>query len=336
MPGVSKAQETSILETQKREESEIRASISKHLREQKEKANVCNECGAAFDEDAVSNGYLVCRECGLVKDVHIDFQAEWRCFNTSSGGKDLSGVRCGDPTSNLTPGAQLNTYIGGKDKRLQRVHQWNNMSPQERKMHEIFKEFDQIGQSHSLSRPLVSAATDLYNKLYTEMENQNCGVKRCNVRQGLKAACLYFACKQMNTPREKKEIAIMVDTTTKIVTKGCNFFLDIMGEQYIHMEPFRPEDFVTRFSLLLGISYPSQLKLKKIVEYAADLSELTDVTPTCVTAACVYFLSHIYEMDFSKEDICDKCSVSQTILTKTYNVLLAHKDQIKNIVEKSE
>ncbi len=307
--------------------------ISDHVRSRKQKSNVCAECGEDFVNQYISDGFLVCTGCGLVKDVFIDSNAEWRCFSTSVGAKDVSGVRCGEAASSLLPGTQLNTYIGGKDKRLQRMHQWNNVSAKERNLHQIFKEFEQIGFSNNLSKSIVNTSFELYSKLYTEMENQNSGVKRCNVRQGLKAACIFFACKQLEVPRERKEIADMLHTTTKIVTKGCNSFMDIMGGDYVKMEPFKPNDFVTRFSQVLNIPYQHQLRLRAIVTYVSSLKELSDNTPPSVTSACVYFLSTHFKLDISKSDIHEKCGSSQIIITKTYNKIVPHKEDILNYVE---
>jgi transcription initiation factor TFIIIB Brf1 subunit/transcription initiation factor TFIIB len=231
------------------------------------------------------------------------------------------------------PGTQLNTFVGGKDKRLQRVHQWNNLTPKERNMHQVYREFEQIGHTHRLGKAVVNAATQLYSRLYTEMENKNCGVKRCNVRQGLKAACLYFTCKQLNTPRERKEIAEMMGNTTRIVTKGCNSFLDIMGGDFIRMEPFTPRDFVERFCLLLGISYPMQRRLEVIVEYVSTLESLVDNTPTSVTSACIYFLSREYNLKISKETIHKTCGSSQIIITKTFSKIVPHASEIQELLK---
>lgn len=327
---------TEQAEMRMREERSVVADIVQHLEWQKSKQNSCESCGDLFDDQHFSDGFLVCNHCGLVKDVHIDNHAEWRCFNNSNGVKDTSGVRCGDIASTLLPSTQLNTFMGGKDKRLQKVHQWNNLTAKERNLHQIYKEFEQIGYDSNLPKNIVSTATELYSKLYTEMENKNCGVKRCNVRQGLKAACLYFACKRWGMARERKEIAEMMGNTTKIVTKGCNSFLDIMGGDFIKMEPFRPADFVSRFSILLGLSYPQQLRLQKITNYVSSLGMLSDNTPTSVASACIYFLSSHDDLGISKEDIHEKCGSSQIIITKTFNRILPYKSEITKLLESEE
>lgn len=291
----------------------------------------CKNCFSTSLES--SDGFIVCQDCGLASDVHIDSNAEWRCFSSSSGGKDLSNVRCGDNTANSSQ--SLNTYVAaGKDKKQQRSHQWSSLTAKERNMFQIYKEFEQIGIIHDLPRCVVTTATDLYNKLYVEMEKKNFGVKRCNVRQGLKAACLFFSCKQNSYPRERKEIAEMLGNTPKIVTKGCNSYLDIMGiDHQVYMEPFRPVDFVLRFSELLSIPYPYQLKLRHLIEYVETLDSVADFTATSITCAGIYFLSEKYKLGITKSLLHQKCANSQAIITKTYNRLLDFKQDLDQLLE---
>lgn len=289
--------------------------------------DTCVACGAIFDNESVYEGFLVCTNCGRVKEAFIDSSAEWRCFNTANG-KDISSVRCGEAANTLLPGTQLNTFIGGKDKRLQRVHQWSNLTRDEKNLHEIYKRFEQIGTANNLSKSIICTASELYSKLYNEMERQNLGVKRCNVRQGLIAACLFCACKQLNAAREKKEIADMLGNTTKIATKGWNKFLDIMGDEYRRMPPLKPEDFVDRFSRYVEVPYQYQYKLSEVVRYVSALDVFADNTPTSVTCACIYFISVEYDLKITKEDIHKHCKSSNIIITKTYQKILTFKPEI--------
>ena len=279
-------------------------------------------------DDHVSDGFLVCSSCGIVKDICIDGGAEWRCFNTNNG-KDLSGVRCGAPASKLLPESALSTYIGGsKYKRQQRIHQCYSLTSKERNLYHIFKEFETLGTTFDLGKSVVTVTNELYSALYTEMENRNCGVKRCNVRTGLKAACLYYACKKLGCPRERKEIADMLDSTTKIVTRGCNTFLDIMGDEFIRMDPFTPRDFVARFCRLLGISYMDQVKIERIVDVVSTLESLADNTPTSVASGCIYFFTCEFSRKVSRSHIHDKCGSSQAIIAKICQKLVLCKEYI--------
>ena len=295
----------------------------------KKKSNVCDYCKTPILENYVSDGYIICTTCGVVNDTFIDSTAEWRCFNTVNG-RDTSNIRCGGVANTLLPGTQLNTLIGGSDKRLQRIHQWTNLSSRERTLHQVHKEFEHIGFMNSIPKTIISTAIELYTQLYTVMENKNCGIKRCNIRHGLKAACLYFACKQLNTPRERKEIANLIGSTTKVVTKGCNLFQDIMGKDFIQIEPFKPEDFVSRFAQSLNVPFNHIDTLVNIVKFVSSFDILSDNTPTSITCACILFLSNECDLNITKEEIHDKCGNSQIIIVKTFNKLLPFRDIICN------
>ena len=291
----------------------------------------CLECESnVFSE---SGGFVVCVECGTAQERLLNDQAEWNCYSDSAGQRDTSAVRCGPAASLIVPDTQLNTYIAGSSKRLQRIHQWNNISSKDRWIQQIYKEFEQIGFTAGLPRPIVLASYELYKKLNTEIDEQNRGVKRSNVRQGLKAACIFFACKQIQEPRERKEIAALMNISSKTVTKGCNSFMDIMGKPYVEMELFKPVDFVARFSQLLGVAYPYQLKVNLIAEFAASIRELQDATPTSVACACIFFLSEHFSLNITKHDIHSKCGSSSVIIQKRYEKLLLYSIEIKALLQ---
>ncbi len=290
-------------------------------------------CGDTDGTDGTSpghfiNGFFTCTRCGVARDVQIDSGAEWRSAQHFSSGtarapaKGNSMIRCGDPANVLMPGTQLNTYIGkGGSARQQRVHQWYNVSVKERNLHKIYTEFQQVASTTTICNDTVMCATELYRRLQDEMDNRNTGTKRCNVRQGLKAACLYYACKRLHTPHERKDIAAMFDCTSKIVTRGCNTFLDVMGDEFVYMDPVKPSDFATRFCNLLGISYPDELQIVKLLKAVAALDVMADNTPTSIAAGCIYFFSVEHNLGLNKVTIRDKCGTSPAIVTKVYSKL---------------
>ena len=283
-----------------------------------ESATKCSSCGTSSDQSVVSEGFSVCLTCGTVRDVHIENTAEWRSFATNNG-RDVSGVRCGAPPSIFLPDSQLSTYIG--DRRLQRFHQRNNLTGAERKLHKLHTDMEQLGDLHNLPKTVILETVKIYKRLYAEIEATNSGIKRCNVRQGLTAACLYYACRQMMVPRERKTIAEMLGTTTKVVTKGCNEFLDIMGGEFIQIEPFVPSDFVERYSQILEIPFNIQKKLERAVRYVSNFQCLSESNPTSITAACIHYVAQRFDLNISKEDIQKKCGPSQAVVSKVYKIL---------------
>jgi transcription initiation factor TFIIIB Brf1 subunit/transcription initiation factor TFIIB len=160
------------------------------------------------------------------------------------------------------------------------------------------------------------------------LEKKNYGIKRCNVRLGLKAACFYFAFKKTDFPREKKEIADLMGYDIKIVTKGCNAFLDIMGGEYVKMNPFHATDFIKRFSLVMNLSHEDQERLWKIVEFISQKTEFIDISPANITSGCIYFISLHSKLGINKKMIHQKCGTSQTVISKTFLNINNYKDEI--------
>lgn len=283
------------------------------------KTKTCTGCGNELHEEA-HNGYRICESCGTVIENVIDTGAEWRCFNTVNG-RDQSMVRCSETRNPLMPDSyQLNTFISSGDKRLQRVHQWNNMTTRERMLQQIYKEFEDLTQEHDLPHVVYKTMCEYYYGVYTAMDERNYGVKRCNIRQGLKAACLFYSCKHHKIPREVKEIARMLDLPRKTITRGCNLFAEIMGDDFLRLPPFKPTDFVERYCATLGVSFQLTKKAQQILEIVETRRLFHESTPPSVAAAAIYrVLQQSNDSSDTKvtfEVMQKKCDVSKTVLTK--------------------
>lgn len=281
-----------------------------------EQSNLKCECGEIKGERSVHNGFYVCQNCGNTTSGVIDSAAEWRCFTTAQG-KDQSMVRCSDTRNALVPDTyNLNTYISDGDRRLQRVHQWNSMTPKERTMHSINKELEALVRQHKLPYLVYKTMCEMFCTVYSHKDD-NTGVRRCNVRAGLKAACLFYACRLHGIPREAKEIAKMMDLEHKVVTRGCNDFCALMGEEYLFMPPFRPEDFVERFCAALNVPFTISIRVKRVLEWLEEREVLTEsCTPPGVAAAAIYRVLKETNYELDIKNIIETCDQSKTVLLK--------------------
>lgn len=289
----------------------------------------CQECHFIIETEYVINGDILCGNCGLAQDVFIDTTAEWRNYNNNNNNTNGVGKeRCGAVANDLLPNTQLNITIGGTNKRLQKIHLWNILSSKDRHLQQVHEEFEEIGAMKQISKNTTYIACKIYNELYEQIEQKNFGIKRCNVRLGLKAACFYFAFKRTDYPREKKEIAEILNYDIKIVTKGCNTFLDIMGGDYIFMNPFHATDFIKRFSMSLNLSNEEQKKLWEIVTFISEKPEFVDISPANITSGCLYFMSFHNGLGITKKMIQNYCGTSQNVITKTFVNINNYKSDI--------
>jgi transcription initiation factor TFIIIB Brf1 subunit/transcription initiation factor TFIIB len=212
---------------------------------------------------------------------------------------------------------------------------WNVLPLRDRHLYQIKEEFEKIGELKILSKEIIFTAINLYTDLYTEIEKKKYGAKKINIRVGLKSACLYFACKKLNVPREKKEISEIFKHHIKYVTKGCNIFLDVMGEQYIKMEPFKAIDFIPRFTNLLGIN-KYQDTILSIVNFLCEKDSFVDMTPSNVACTSIYFINLYLNLGLTKQVLSKKCGTSVIIITKLYNNMLQYNNELENLITKKK
>jgi transcription initiation factor TFIIB len=275
----------------------------------------CSQCdGMTF---SYHNGKRVCEECGAFSEDIIDQGAEWRCFSSAQG-KDNSSVRCSDARSPFVPDTlSVNTFIRDGDRRLQRVHHFSHTSAKERLFSGIHKDFEDITLKHELPRVIYKTMCELYFKVFTAMQERNYAFQRCNIRKGLIAACLFYACKMNGNPRNYKEIADMLGFPRKWVTKGCNNFTDVLGQEYINLPPFKPSDFVERFCTALSLEFNVQSKVRETVVYVENQRLVHESTPSSVAASVLYNVVSLLKPDtITVESVSKACEVSKTVINK--------------------
>jgi transcription initiation factor TFIIIB Brf1 subunit/transcription initiation factor TFIIB len=225
-----------------------------------------------------------------VKDVlTVDGSSEWRPFNR--------------PSNYLKSG---------------RVHHpW--FSPKERDAYIVKKEFEHLAMTFDLPRSLVATSMDLYDRLCVVMNDNNCGIKRRTVRRGLKAACLYFAFRLLDIPREQKEIARMLDEKPSVVTKGCVYFENVTGMTF---EPLSPSNLLNRFC---GVFVSVNRKtLEDVLQAVRESPTFDGLSPITLVSGCIYHLSVELDLGISKETIHSTCGVSIGLITKTQKLLKSH------------
>ena len=99
----------------------------------------------------------------------------------------------------------MGTVISGSaNNPLAKWHRWNSMPYKERSLYNIYNELQEICQRNHL-KPIISQEAKSLYKIIAEYK-----ISRGNNRIGIKAACIYFACKNCDVPRSTKEIEKMM------------------------------------------------------------------------------------------------------------------------------
>lgn len=189
------------------------------------------------------HGQYTCTECGMVVSTkQIDKNAEWRNFESS---KDNS--RCTEVNqmyNGLGP-----TLANHKNKRMNTIEKWSQFTSSDRALYAMYEEMSQMCVKCGFENGISKVMCDLYFGLHQRIQERP-GVKKAHVREGIKAACLFFALRQIGRPYERKEISEMTGVSQKVLTRGYNLFMDMMGPQFQHMPPLTSVDFLERFWIL--------------------------------------------------------------------------------------
>ena len=270
--------------------------------------STCQSCDG--HDLVVLEGLQVCTDCGLTNDAFLDMKPHWSTEHK------------------LFTDTSLTTLVGKAsglhNHRLQRIQQWNSATPREREMRQTVQAFEQIQAALSLSTQIVDTAITLYNDVLTKITEVS--IYKCKRRTGLRAAAVFFACKESGFPRQRQEIARSLKMPLKNVTKCCNLYLDLMGQSFREKPPLTATDFVDRYCALLGVC--DRNFVLSIVAAAEDLKILKDKTPTSVASACILFAINHIGLPILKGDVQSKCGNSSAILTRSYATLLKHQDTI--------
>jgi transcription initiation factor TFIIIB Brf1 subunit/transcription initiation factor TFIIB len=268
----------------------------------------CVNCNSVLYSDNIKEGFIVCFDCGMTNGNEISNKSEWRLFN-SDGVKGLNNIRC--EFSNKPLGSELETSQSS----------WKfEKTSIERHLYTIKEEFS----TFSISTQVKSVAFELYTTLYKKMVHEKT-IKRCTLRKGLEAACIYYSFRTLNIPMEKKEVAKICNTTMKIVTKGCNYFLDVMGDSFIKMESYKASDFVEKFCNKLQIHRDIQCVIKEMVTVSENDTQFIDNTPTSIVVFCIMYLVLEHNLDLFPHVIFKTCGVSKNIVEKNIHKLQLHK-----------
>lgn len=284
----------------------------------------CEQCQSK--DIVVVEGEHICRNCNIIQSRMIDDGAEWRFYGVEDN-RNEDPTRCGMPTNHLLPKSSLGSMIGyyskGKDNRdirsIRRFLLWNSMPHWERTLYQNFEILSNAGISQGISAKIIEDSKILFK------EASQMKISRGDNKDGLVAACMYYACIINKVPRSTKEIAKMFKLDPNILTKGNARFQELLK---INVDCSSADDFISRFGSNLNMNWEDIQKCKKLTSIIEDLEIVSENAPTSVAAGTIYFYCHYNEIDFSKKQISEVCGVSEVTITKCFKRLQKYKTQL--------
>ncbi len=278
------------------------------------------QCGGKkifFDMDLPT-----CQECGRVDDVYISDEAEWTS-GIDGDGHVSDPSRCGAPidtglfSDNWGMSTVISTYGQSYEtKKMSRINFHSSMNHRDRSLFHVYKEFDQVKDKLGLNDTIIRTAKIMYKQF---SENK---LTRGNIRSGIKANCVFTACKEHNYPRTTKEIADAFGIPTRDIGRTIDSFKTVVDEEGPSYT--KPRDVVIRMLEHFDLGDNKRLiksKIYKICDSMENKVRLMGKTPTGVASAIVYIVLSNEGVDVSKQKICSAASISVPTLNKIESIV---------------
>jgi len=257
----------------------------------------------------------VCRNCGFSSNNYIYDGAEW------TGGISEDGV-ASDPSrvgmasnplysANWGKATLMNVKRDqyGKYGLASRINMHAGMNHRDRALHKAYDDFENAGLIKMGLSSSILVKAKMYYKSITETS-----LTRGAIRKGVKANCLFWACKHAGVPRSTQEIATAFNIDTKDISRTSDKVRDIIKppDNKITL----PADMVTRIftALTVSMSHEDRKNKMKCIKKCNELKECSKLmgkTPIAVAATVV-----MNELNLTKQVISKAAGVSVATIAK--------------------
>ena len=257
----------------------------------------------------------VCTSCGVVDTHYVDDSPEWTSGVDESGNVN-DPSRCGmagDTTlfsESWGMGTVMNTAYGNyEQKRIARINFHGSMNHKDRSLFHAYKQLDEIGKD-ILHVPdnVLREAKILYRKFNSEK------LTRGAVRTGIKANCIFYACKLNNIPRTTQEVADAFGIPTRDLSRTSDMFRSLAVKEV--GKNIHGSDIIKR--LLNGFDVSREVKMKcvKFSERIQKCVGLMGKNPKSVAAVVIFKVTKS-----PKSTIVEKCGISMPTLNKIETII---------------
>jgi len=257
---------------------------------------------------------ITCKICSNFISNVID-TPEWKNYKDSN----VNMTRCGMPTNVMLPESSLGTTIkydfNYKMNRVNRYQQWNSMPYKERSLYKVYMNISEKCQRADLPK-IISETAQSYYRNISETK-----ISRGSNRIGIIAACIYYSCKECEVPRSTGELALLFDIDSKIMTRGCKNFTEIMRmskdrKRIQDQKSINLHDFTERFCHKLGIITEHQIEITKLSHLCVSLDLVNDNTPPAMASGCIYLYLRWNKIPADKKAIASVCRISEVTINK--------------------
>jgi transcription initiation factor TFIIB len=288
----------------------------------------CSLCGG-IKSYGVHDDVPTCTECGACDIEYVCEEAEWR--SGCEDGVDQSRVGAPVNTDHFSAawgqGTIMNVQRSASyaQKRLARINFHSMMNHRDRALFHAYADLDRVGKQILKLPDAVMYQAKIKYKAFNEAV-----LTRGAVRNGIKANCLFQACREFNVPRTTREIAEAFGIPARDISRTFEIYQEQVPESQVHVT--MPSDLVARFFTDITCVPEEQrgkvcMRIRKICKQLEDCVELMGRTPKAVVCSVMYIV--LVDLGFgpNKAELCRVCDVSVPTLGKIEAII---KNQLRN------
>jgi len=286
--------------------------------------NTC-ECGEyrqfVYDE---FNGFTlagdlpVCPSCGRCDDAYISDEPDWN-GGMGDDGEVSDPSRVGAPTNldHFSAGWNLGCNMQvTKPTKMSVMNFFLSINHRDRSLYLAYQEMENVNRLHlGLPDNIMYSAKMKYKKF---VEAVLC---RGAVRAGIKANCIFQACKEAGVNRTSKEISDAFGIQERDISRTTDMYKEQNPDtEQVNMT--MPKDLVARFFNNIEVPDKGRVKMK-CIQTCIRLEEsikLQGRTPKAVACAVIYV---VLGGTLSKKQVCEACDVSPPTLSKLEPIVRA-------------
>jgi transcription initiation factor TFIIB len=285
---------------------------------------LCNRDDALI----ITDGQYECKYCGVKQDYNLNMEQEWRFYGDSDT-KGSDPNRVGMPTNALLPESSLGSVISSKGadySKMRQYHQFLTMPYKERSLFNGFVSIQNDCQLAGITSIIIEDAKSAYKDVSEEK------ISRGSNRKGIRANCIYHACKKNGVPRSIKEIAKICNITVSEMTRGKKKFEEIMNQKnkntMANTKSTNPFDYIDRFCSKLNIPIDIKYICQFIVFNAIRLDILDDNTPPSIASGGIFLVATVLNLAITKAMVHQITGVSAVTISKCYKKLNVYKQYL--------
>lgn len=279
---------------------------------------ICQHCGGRRQFD-VYDDLPVCIDCGRVDAEFVSDEPEWRSGG-DEGKPDPSRVGAPVNTDHFSAAWGASTIMNVarsasyQQKRLSMINMHSSMNHRDRALFHAYDHLDKVGKIILNLPEKVMYLAKIKYKAFNEAV-----LTRGAVRNGIKANCIFQACREFKVARTTAEIADAFGIPARDLSRTFEMYQEKVPETEVHV--MVPADIVPRFFNSIkhvpeDVRGRLKMKIIKICRSLEDCVELMGRTPKAIVCAVMFIVCSREGYPIEKSEICAICDVSAPTLVK--------------------